>query len=71
MIRMKSIASIASCGCRRSREIVLTTSPPAMMAPAPSQTAAIASAPASVSAFDPTAGPMLLATSLAPTFNAM
>ena len=51
--------------------IVLTTSPPAISAPAASNIAAIAIAPASVRAFDPTAGPTLLATSLAPMFIAM
>ena len=51
--------------------IVLTTSPPAISAPAASNTAAIAIAPARVRAFDPTAGPTLLATSLAPMFIAM
>jgi hypothetical protein len=52
-------------------EMVVTTSPPAISAPAASNTAAITKAPAIVSAFDPTAGPTLLATSLAPMFMAM
>ena len=52
-------------------EIVETTSPPAKSAPALSQTAAIAIAPPIVSAFAPTAGPMLLATSFAPMLIAI
>lgn len=52
-------------------EMVETTSPPASRAPAVSHTAAMASAPAIDRALAPTAGPMLLATSLAPMFSAM
>ena len=52
-------------------EIVLTTSPPATIAPNASKIPAINSAPTMVSAFEPTAGPTLLATSLAPMFIAM
>lgn len=52
-------------------EIVSTTSPPASSAPALSQMAAIAMAPAMDSARAPTAGPMLLATSFAPMLSAM
>ena len=59
------------CGSMIPREMVLTTSPPAISAPAVSNTAAMAMAPPMVSAFAPTAGPMLLATSLAPMFSAM
>ena len=51
--------------------IVDTTSPPAISAPAASNTAAIINAPTIETAFDPTAGPRLLATSLAPMFIAM
>ena len=59
------------CGSMIPREMVLTTSPPAIRAPAVSNTAAMAMAPPMVSAFAPTAGPMLFATSLAPMFSAM
>ncbi len=51
--------------------MVLTTSPPAMIAPADSKMAAMMMAPVSVMACEPTAGPTLLATSLAPMFIAM
>ena len=51
--------------------MVLTTSPPASMAPAVSKMAAMSSALPRVSALEPTAGPMLLATSLAPMLSAM
>ena len=51
--------------------IVLTTSPPAINAPPPSKIAAITIAPPIVSAFDPTAGPTLFATSFAPIFMAI
>ena len=51
--------------------IVFTTSPPAISAPAASNTAAITIAQKSVSAFEPTAGPTLFATSLAPMFIAI
>jgi|GEM_PF-5333646 len=44
---------------------------PQSATPADSNTAAINSAPPSVSALAPTAGPMLLATSLAPMLSAM
>src|SRR5690606_33523396 len=49
-------------------EMVWTTSPPAMMAPDASHRAAMTRAPLMVSARAPTAGPTLLATSLAPMF---
>ncbi|MNY63428.1 hypothetical protein D3C86_2003850 [compost metagenome] len=51
--------------------MVPTTSPPATMAPMASNTAATTMAQPMVMAPDPTAGPMLLATSLAPMFMAM
>ncbi len=51
--------------------MVCTTSPPAIKAPPPSKTAAMTIAPPIVSAFDPTAGPTLLATSFAPMFIAI
>ena len=51
--------------------IVFTTSPPATKAPNVSNTAAIIIAPINVNAFEPTAGPTLLATSLAPMFIAI
>ena len=51
--------------------MVETTSPPASSAPALSKMTAIAMAPPIVKAFAPTAGPILLATSLAPIFSAM
>ncbi len=51
--------------------MVLTTSPPAMRAPAASKIAAIMMAPVRVRAREPTAGPTLLATSLAPIFMAI
>ena len=51
--------------------MVETTSPPAINAPADSKTTAIAMAPPIVSALAPTAGPILLATSFAPMFNAI
>ena len=52
-------------------EIVWTTSPPAMKAPAVSKIPAMITAPTMVSDLAPNAGPTLLATSLAPMFNAM
>ncbi len=51
--------------------MVPTTSPPATMAPSASNTAATTMAQPMVRAPEPTAGPMLLATSLAPMFMAM
>ena len=51
--------------------IVLTTSPPAINAPAASKIAAITIATVIVIAFDPTAGPTLFATSFAPMFIAI
>ena len=52
-------------------EMVLTPSPPARTAPAVPHTAAMTSAPPMVRAREPTAGPTLLATSLAPMLIAM
>ena len=52
-------------------ETVLTTSPPANKAPELSHTAAIKTAVPTVITLPPTAGPILLATSLAPIFKAM
>ena len=51
--------------------IVSTTSPPAINAPLASNIAAIIIAPVSVRAFEPTAGHILFATSLAHMFIAM
>ena len=51
--------------------MVFTTSPPAISAPAASNTAAMTIAPPMVSALEPTAGPTLLATSFAPIFIAI
>jgi len=51
--------------------IVSTTSHPAIKAHPASNTTAIAIAPPSVRAFEPTAGPILLATSLAHKFMAI
>ena len=51
--------------------MVPTTSPPATMAPSASKTAATQMAQPMVMAPEPTAGPMLLATSFAPMFMAM
>ncbi len=63
--------SDTAAGLTMPLEIVVTTSAPAISAPALSNTAAIASAPPMVSALAPTAGPTLLATSLAPMLSAM
>jgi hypothetical protein len=51
--------------------IVFTTSQPAIIAPAASKIAAIKIAPHKVIAFEPTAGPILLATSFAQIFIAI
>ena len=69
--QMKTCASAKEAGSIIPLEIVDTTSPPARSAPALSLSAAMAMAPPMVSAFAPTAGPMLFATSLAPIFTAM
>jgi len=67
----KVAASGIKSGSMMPLEMVATTSPPAINAPAVSKMAAINSAPVSVSAREPTAGPTLLATSFAPMFIAM
>jgi|GEM_PF-2593002 len=67
----KTIGSPMSAGSMMPFFTVLTTSPPAMIAPAASKTAAMRIAVPSVMALEPTAGPTLLATSLALMFIAM
>ena len=52
-------------------DTVFTTSPPARSAPALSQIAAMTTAQKTVMTLPPTAGPILLATSLAPMFSAI
>ena len=69
--QMKTFRSASAVGSMMPLEIVETTSPPASSAPALSQSAAMTMAPPMVSALAPTAGPMLLATSLAPMLSAM
>ncbi len=69
--QMKASVLGIRAGFTMPLEMVSTTSPPAMIAPAVSKMAAISSAPDMVSAFEPTAGPTLLVTSLAPMFIAM
>ena len=69
--RTKSSTCISGSGVTIPFEIFETTSPPARRAPTVSHTAAITRAAAIVSALLPTAGPILLATSLAPMFSAM
>ena len=71
IIQTKTSVSPIRSGSMMLLLIVPTTSPPAISAPAASQTAAINMAPDMVRAREPTAGPMLLATSLAPMFMAM
>ena len=71
MAQTKVDASPMLSGAMMPLAIVLTTSPPAINAPADSNTTAIAIAPPMVNAFAPTAGPMLLATSFAPMLRAM
>ena len=68
---IKILLSGTSFGSIIPLEIVETTSPPANNAPALSKTAAISSAANILMAFEPTAGPTLLATSLAPIFKAI
>ena len=68
---IKVSVSVICAGSMMPFLIVLTTSPPASNAPDASKIAAIMMAPVSVNAFEPTAGPTLLATSLAPMFIAM
>ncbi len=69
--RMKVSASPTRAGSTMPFEIVETTSPPAMIAPAVSHRAAMINAPIIDRAREPTAGPTLLATSLAPMLSAM
>ena len=71
MSQMKRSVSPMAAGLMMPFWIVATTSPPATRAPAISNTEAMISAPTIEMAFDPTAGPTLLATSLAPMFMAM
>ena len=70
MSSRNSVTSSWSPGAMIPLETVLTTSPPASNAPALSQIAAITIAQHTVITFPPTAGPILLATSFAPTFRA-
>src|SRR6056297_271104 len=69
--QMKVAALPMLSGAMMPFAIVETTSPPAISAPALSNTTAMAIAPPIVRAFAPTAGPMLLATSLAPILSAL
>ena len=71
MIQMNVPVSPICAGSMIPLLIVPTTSPPAISAPDASNTAAMMIAPVRVIACDPTAGPTLLATSLAPMFSAM
>ena len=71
MIHTNVSAFGTRAGSMMPLEIVSTTSLPAISAPAHSKTAAMMSAPDMVSARAPTAGPTLLATSLAPMVSAM
>src|SRR6056297_2659988 len=69
--QVKTRNSETPAGSMIPLEMVDTTSPPAKSAPALSHIAAMTIAPPMVRALAPTAGPMLLATSLAPMFSAM
>jgi len=69
--QMNTVAFAMLSGAMIPLAMVETTSPPAINAPALSNTTAITMAPPMVSALAPTAGPMLLATSLAPIFSAI
>jgi hypothetical protein len=71
MAQMNTWVSGTRLGSMMPFLIVETTSPPAMIAPAASNTAAMTSAPKRVSARAPTAGPTLFATSLAPMLSAI
>ena len=71
MAVMKMPISAIGVGSMIPLAMVETTSPPAITAPAVLPTAAMSRAPNMVMAREPTAGPMLLATSLAPMFSAM
>ena len=69
--QMNTWESATDAGSMIPFEMVDTTSPPASRAPALSQMAAMMIAPPMLSALAPTAGPILLATSLAPMFTAI
>jgi hypothetical protein len=69
--QMKRSVSAIAAGSMIPFCTVATTSPPAIKAPAISKTAAMMIAPVIEIAREPTAGPTLLATSLAPMFIAM
>ncbi len=69
--QMKLRGSPTISGLMMPPLMVLMTSPPAIRAPADSKIAAMMIAPVIVNAPDPTEGPTLLATSLAPMFMAM
>ena len=71
MTMMKAFVVSVASRTIRLREMVDTTSPPASRAPEASHIAAISRAPPMVRAWAPTAGPMLLATSLAPILSAI
>jgi hypothetical protein len=71
MTQMKRLVSAIASGLMMPPRMVETTSPPAIKAPATSKMAARTIAPVMVMERDPTAGPTLLATSLAPMFMAM
>ena len=71
MINIKSDISVILFTLMISHLIVPTTSHPAMSAQLASNIAAIIIAPVRVIAFDPTAGHILFATSLAPKFMAI
>ena len=69
--QMKRDGSSIAAGLMMPPLMVSTTSPPAITAPSASKMAAIKMAQPSVITPEPTAGPRLLATSLAPMFIAM
>jgi len=71
IIAIKFELSVISSGFMIHPLMVLTTSPPAIIAPEASQIAAMMMAHTIVIAFAHTAGPMLLATSFAPMLTAM
>ena len=71
MTQMKRPLSEIASGLMMPPRMVETTSPPAIRAPATSKMAARMMAPVMVIEREPTAGPTLLATSLAPMFMAM
>ena len=71
MTQTKTFGSAMKSGWMIPLRMGPTTSPPAISAPAASKMAARISAEPRVSALEPTAGPTLFATSLAPIFIAM